>query len=159
MTKQFRKAIVVGGTSGIGREIARQLAASGCKVAVAARRTELLESLHDEFPDQILAFVHDVEEYREAPELFLRITKELGGLDLLVYASGVMHPVEWTEFDTEKDMEMLAVNCAGAVSWINQAAIRFQGTKSGTIVGISSAAGERGRGSPPVYGASKFSAL
>ena len=70
-------------------------------------------------------------------------------------ASGVMPGMEVDEFDFAKDRSMVEVNDLGAVAWLNQAAIRFQGTKHGTILGIGSVAGDRGRMKQPVYNASK----
>ncbi|MBC8065022.1 MAG: SDR family NAD(P)-dependent oxidoreductase, partial [Chlorobia bacterium] len=53
------------------------------------------------------------------------------------------------------DRSMIEVNDLGAVAWLNEAANRFQHTKHGTILGIGSVAGDRGRMKQPVYNASK----
>ena len=151
----YKHAIVVGASSGIGEEIARQLAESGCRVAIVARREAKLQDLASKFPDKILPFAHDVTNYGEVPALFQEITGKLGGLDLIVYASGVMPSVETDEFSFEKDRQMIEVNDLGAVAWLNEAANRFQNTKHGTILGIGSVAGDRGRMKQPVYNASK----
>lgn len=153
--KQYRHAIVVGASSGIGAEMVRQLAASGCKVVAVARRQDLLKRLASERPDLISAVVHDVTNVGEAPELFQKITGELGGLDLIVYAAGIMPYVGPGEFDFAKDSAMIDVNFKGAVAWLNEAAIRFQNTGRGTIVGIGSVAGDRGRAGRPLYNATK----
>lgn len=50
---------------------------------------------------------------------------------------------------------MIDVNFTGAVAWLNVAADRFQNVGHGTIVGIGSVAGERGRAGQPVYNATK----
>jgi short-subunit dehydrogenase len=76
-------------------------------------------------------------------------------LDVIFYVAGVMSRIAPDEYDYAKDASMVSVNCLGAVAWLNEAAARFQATKAGTIVGISSVAGERGRAPNPVYGASK----
>jgi NAD(P)-dependent dehydrogenase (short-subunit alcohol dehydrogenase family) len=47
------------------------------------------------------------------------------------------------------------VNLLGAIAWLNQAALRFENTQTGTIVGIGSVAGERGRFGQPVYNTTK----
>lgn len=155
MARSFRTAIVVGASSGIGLALAEQLAASGCRVAAVARRKDRLDELAARFPNLILPFAHDVTEFDEVPELFQKITSELGGCDLIIYASGVMPEVGKTEFNTEKDIAMINVNVLGAIAWLNQAAIRFQGSQSGTIIGIGSVAGDRGRPGQPVYNTSK----
>ena len=59
------------------------------------------------------------------------------------------------EYDTEADAETIAANFTGAVAWLNEAAPRFAKAGAGTIVGISSVAGDRGRRGNPVYGATK----
>lgn len=151
----WRHAVVVGASSGIGREIVRLLARGGCQVSAVARREDRLRELESEFPDRVKALVHDVEDTASVPEAFTQAVAQAGGLDLIVYASGVMPTVGWHEYDWSKDEPMIDVNIKGAVAWLNQAALRMEGTKSGTIVGIGSVAGDRGRGGQPVYNASK----
>jgi len=101
------------------------------------------------------AFAHDVRAAEEVPELLQRIAAALGGLDLVVWATGVMHRVAFDEFDVAKDLEMLAINLAGAVAWLDPVAERFGRLRRGTIVGIGSVAGDRGRSGNPGYCASK----
>ncbi len=59
------------------------------------------------------------------------------------------------EYNFEKDREIIEVNVLGAFAWLNEAANRFERLKSGTIIGISSVAGERGRRGNPAYCTSK----
>ncbi len=150
-----KKVIVVGASSGIGAELVKLLAERGDRVAAVARRKDRLEELAKPYGDKVLPFVHDVTNFDEIPGLFQEITKQLGGLDMVIYASGVMPEVGWHEYDFAKDRSMIDVNLTGAVAWLNQAAIRFENTKSGTIVGIGSVAGERGRAGQPVYNTTK----
>src|SRR5436190_13934233 len=95
MSLAFRHAIVVGASSGIGAEIARQLAADGCAVALLGRRAEALETLRAEIAasgrGRALTAVHDVTRYDTVPALLDQLLRELGGLDLLVYAAGTMY--------------------------------------------------------------------
>ena len=154
-TPQWKHAIIVGASSGIGREIAVQLAEQGTKVAALARRIDRLEDLAKQFEGKILPFEHDVTDYDSVPEAFQNVTKELGGLDLIVYASGVMPEVGFHEYNFEKDKSMIDVNLLGAIAWINQAAERMENTRHGSIVAIGSVAGERGRSGQPVYNTTK----
>lgn len=156
----WKRAIIVGASSGIGEELARQLAQSGCRVALVARREAELNALADALNDgqpQPLAFpfVHDVRRTDEAAPLFAQIAQTLGGVDLIVYASGIMSRYGPDEYDTDFDAQQIAVNFTGAVAWLNEAARRFAIAGAGTIVGISSVAGDRGRRGQPVYGATK----
>ena len=59
------------------------------------------------------------------------------------------------QFDTELDLDMVAVNVGGCIAWLNPAATYFRSRRKGSIVGISSIAGDRGRKGNPVYGATK----
>ena len=151
----YRHAIVIGASSGIGLECVRQLAREGVHVAAVARRGDRLDKLAAEFPNLVLPVPHDVTNYDEVPALFQDVTKRLGGLDLVIYAAGVMPEVGAHEFSFDKDRVMIEVNVLGAIAWLNQAALRFENTKSGTIVGIGSVAGDRGRCGQPVYNTSK----
>ncbi|HJP83300.1 MAG TPA: SDR family NAD(P)-dependent oxidoreductase [Fimbriimonadaceae bacterium] len=156
MTTDYKRAIIVGASSGIGEELARQLATAGCGVAVLGRRLDRLQKLASEFqPDLVLCYKHDVRQFDEIPALFQSITNDLGGLDLFIYSSGVMPTVGPDEFEFSIDRQILEVNVLGAVAWLNEAAVRFGNVGHGVIVGIGSVAGDRGRAGQPVYNASK----
>jgi NADP-dependent 3-hydroxy acid dehydrogenase YdfG len=149
-------AIVVGASSGIGEAIARRLAAEGARVALVARREDELRRVAEGIGgDGAIVRVHDVTAYDDVPGLWDGIEAEIGPVDTLVYASGAMLPVGEHEYTFEKDRRMLEVNLLGAVAWCDQAAVRMEAARRGTIVGISSIAGDRGRRGAPVYGASK----
>ncbi|MCA9565251.1 MAG: SDR family oxidoreductase, partial [Myxococcales bacterium] len=124
MGVEFKRAIVVGASSGIGAAIAKALAEQGCQVAVLARRGDKLSRVAAASPERILSYEHDVEDTDSVPELFERIVGHLGGLDTIVYAAGVMPSFEEGEYNFEKDREMIAVNLVGAMAWLNPAAAR-----------------------------------
>jgi decaprenylphospho-beta-D-erythro-pentofuranosid-2-ulose 2-reductase len=151
----YKRAIIVGASSGMGEAMARELAAAGAQVALVARRADELEKIRAASPDRMKAYAHDVRTFDEVPLLFDRIVSDLGGLDLLVYAAGVMPEVVESEYAFEKDRAMIEVNVLGAMAWMNPAAARFEAARAGTIVGISSIAGERGRRGNPGYCTSK----
>ncbi len=150
-----RSAIVVGASSGIGAALVERLAREGWRVAALARRESELAALAERHAGRVIARRHDVAKFGEVAEVFERTVRELGRLDLVVFAAGVMPEVERHEYDTSKDLAMLAINFGGAVAWCNEAAKFFRTQRSGTIVGISSIAGERGRKGNPMYGATK----
>ena len=160
MPQTWKRAIIVGASSGIGEALARALTADGCRVALVARREDRLRALAQGLNDDAgevaaLPYSHDVTDTGKVPALFETITRDLGGVDLVIYAAGIMPRVGPEEYDTAKDAETIAANFTGAVAWLNEAARRFEKAKSGTIVGISSVAGDRGRRGNPVYGATK----
>lgn len=159
MPVPWQHAIIVGASSGIGAELTRQLADGGCRTALVARRAPELERLVHEIAArggaEARAYVHDVTHTDQVPTLFQTICRELGGLDLIVFAAGIMPRLTADEYDFAKDRATIEVNVLGAVAWLNQAAMRFARAGVGTIVGISSVAGDRGRRGYPVYNASK----
>jgi len=157
---RWQKCIVVGASSGIGEALARRLAGSGTTVALVARRGEILERICMEInaatPEvRAYAFTHDVHDTAAVAPLLQQIATELGGLDLVIYSSGILPKVGPREYRTDADVETIEVNFTGAVAWLNAAAQRFQEMRGGTIIGISSVAGERGRRGNPVYNATK----
>ncbi|HET6645400.1 MAG TPA: SDR family NAD(P)-dependent oxidoreductase [Fimbriimonadales bacterium] len=159
MDSLWKRAIVVGASSGIGEQIVRMLAASGCEVAAVARRYELLRKVSEELngarPNTLQIYEHDVTRFAETGQLFSQIVANLGGLDLIVYAAGVMPKVDPTEYDTDKDTLTIETNLVGAIAWLNAAAKRFERAQEGTILAIGSPSGDRGRRGNPAYGASK----
>jgi len=160
VTRRFTHALVVGASSGIGEALARRLAADGTKVALVARRGERLAEIASDInrvagEERALTFVHDVHNRDEAPALLQEIARTLGGLDLVIYSTGIGHRVSFTEYSTAKDVDMIEVNVLGAMAWLNPVAERFWRLRRGTIVGIGSVAGDRGRSGAPVYNTSK----
>jgi short-subunit dehydrogenase len=154
----WRRAIVIGASSGIGAAMARTLVRAGCRTAVVARRKDLLDRLVDEMRaggGDAQAHVHDVTSFNEVPALLARIRENLGGLDLFVYAAGVMPRIDEQTFDFATDRAIVEVNLLGAMAWLNAVAVHFAHDRAGTIVGISSVAGDRGRRGNPAYAASK----
>ena len=160
-TPPWRQAIVVGASSGIGAAVARRLADGGTRVALVARRPAELEAVARDIneatgdPERALVFPHDVTAGAEVPALLQQICHALTGLDLLVYAAGIMPRIGADEWDLDKDRAIIDVNVVGAMAWINPVAERFARARGGTIVGISSVAGDRGRRGNPAYHASK----
>lgn len=160
MASTWKHAVIVGASSGMGEELTKQLAREGVSVAMVARRESEMQRIANELIAQNVTnapriYVHDVNEPACVPALFAQITHDLGGLDLFIYAAGVMPTVAPDEYNWDKDSSMIQVNIAGAVAWLNQAAMRFERAGAGTLVGIGSVAGDRGRSGNPVYGMTK----
>lgn len=146
----------------MGAALVRQLASEGYQVAALARRSDRLEELGASCADacassggRVVVRAHDVLDHGEVPELFEELVRDLGGLDLFIFAAGVMPKIEPREYSTPTDFEIIDVNVKGCIAWTNQAAQLMQTQRQGTIVGISSIAGDRGRKGNPVYCTSK----
>lgn len=159
-TMDGRRAVIVGASSGIGAELALKLAREGYQLVLLARREGKLEALcrkiNSEIREGSASFIaHDVTDFDAIPIRFQQVVELLGGLDLIVFNSGLLIPVGKHEFDFSKDMAIMQTNILGAMAWLNLAAIYFQSQGSGHIVGISSVGGERGRTGAPAYNTSK----
>ena len=82
------KAIIVGASSGIGLEIAKQLLAEGWYLGIAARREEALLALKETAPDRIEVMTIDIT-HPDASERLLSLIERLGGMDLYFHSSGI----------------------------------------------------------------------
>lgn len=154
------RAIIVGASSGIGEAIARKLAREGYMLALLARREEALKSIASEINEQAgetraRFYPHDVTHYDKVPALFQKILSDLRRIDTIVYVSGVQPRMGISEYDFEKNHEMVAVSVLGAMAWLGQAAVVFESMGAGQIVGISSVAADRGRVANPAYNSAK----
>lgn len=158
--KADKRAVLVGASSGMGAALARRLVSEGYYVAVLARRKQALDALCKEIntaagETRALAYEHDVRNYEAITPLFQQILSDLKGIDTVIYLSGAQHPVGFSEYDFEKDREMVETSMLGAVAWLGNAATLFERMSAGQIVGISSVAGDRGRVGNPAYNAAK----
>lgn len=156
----LKRAIVVGASSGIGEALSRALVREGGKVALVARRKERLDELAAELNrnqqvERAFGVCHDARDTATVRAAFDECVRRLDGLDLIIYASGVMPTVGIDEFDPVMDREIIETNVIGAMNWLDPAAERFSIQGAGTIVGIGSVAGDRGRVGNPAYCASK----
>lgn len=156
----WKTAIVVGASSGMGEAVARRLAAEGCRVALVARRAAELAAVAESIgkatvDGRVVVRTHDVADGAAVPAIWDSVERELGAVDLLVFAAGIMPAVGESEYSFEKDRAILEVNLIGAVAWLDEAALRMETARRGTIVGISSVAGDRGRRGSPAYATSK----
>lgn len=148
----MKKAIIIGATSGIGRELAKILSLNNYVVGMAGRRTELLSSLCREISGSYIKRI-DVTKSEEAITLLNELIQEMGGMDMIVICSGVgfINP----ELDWKLEKETIGVNISGFATIANAAFKYFAYQGSGHIVGISSVAAIRGSGEAPAYNASK----
>jgi short-subunit dehydrogenase len=148
----MQKIIIVGSTSGIGREMARLYAGAGHLVGATGRRQELLYSLQLEYPNNIVTECFDT----TAPGAMVHLeslTRKLGGLDILVYSAGwgeIMEILDW-----EVDKGTVDVNVNGFLEAIHYGWRWFVQQGHGHLVTLSSIASIRGNRHSPAYSASK----
>jgi short-subunit dehydrogenase len=159
MNVNGRVAIVTGASTGIGREVARELASRSATVVLASRNREKLESLAEElapYPGLTLVVPTDVTD-RFAVEALARRTVEVyGAIDILVNnaGSGLFAPIAGGSIDNAR--KLFEVNFWGAVQSIQATVPYMQAQKRGHIVNVASVAGWIAPPHMGMYAATKF---
>lgn len=147
-----KQAIVMGATSGIGREVAVLLSQNGYNVAVAGRREELLKQLVAEH-DAITQYqVIDITA-NDAPHKLRELIGSMGGIDLYFHSSGIGY--QNPRLDVDKEMRTVETNAVGFARIINKVYHYFEKKGTGHIAAITSIAGTKGLGAAPAYSATK----
>lgn len=149
----MKRVIIIGASSGIGRELARIYAREGCALGLAARRLDLLEQLAHELGEQPVAMQMDVSLTEEAAATLETLIQALGGMDLLIISAGTGHINPGLEWQYESDT--IDVNVRGFAALAGAAMQYFLRQGSGHLAAISSVAALRGSAGSPAYNASK----
>lgn len=152
-TIKMKIAIIIGASSGMGKELARLLVNDGFKVGITGRRTELLESLKSENPDSYFIKTFDVKDTKVVEEKLEELISELGGLDLLVLSSGAGEIND--KLDFEIDIRTIETNVIGWTFISDWAFKYFEKQKHGHLIAISSIGGLRGNRQSTSYNATK----
>lgn len=148
-----KKAIVIGASSGIGKELAKILSGRGYIVGLAARRKEMLAELQKSLPDKSFIKQIDISKPEDTEIKFNEMITEMGGVDLVVISSGYGDLNSKLKWSIEK--ETIDVNVTGFALIAGISMRHFIERGSGHLAGISSIAALRGQGSAPSYAASK----
>jgi NAD(P)-dependent dehydrogenase (short-subunit alcohol dehydrogenase family) len=143
---------VVGGSSGIGAAVARELQSRGAVVAISARREEQLAEVSN---GTMLAVVADVTDAASLMAAASRVRNELGPIDLAVLSAGYWKQMTGNDWDAESFNRHVQVNLVGMSNAIAAVLPQMLARRSGVIAGISSVAGYRGLSGSQAYGATK----
>lgn len=150
---KMNNAIIIGASSGIGREMALQLINSGCRVGITARRVHLLNEIKDMYPDSVYVEEMDLMDVDTSVEAFNRLYQRLGAVELVVVNSGTgSHD---PDLDLEIAKRVVGVNVMGFTALVNEGYRALDESNGGYLVGVSSIAGIRGNAYSPTYPASK----
>lgn len=147
-----KKIIIIGATSGIGREVALLYIAQGWKVGIAGRRATELEALCSLAPEQVSAQVLDVTQ-ADAAEKLHTLIQQVGGMDVFLLSSGIGKQ-NYT-LQPEIELTTAATNVEGFIRMTNAAYHYFEKQGHGHIAVISSIAGTKGMGAAAAYSATK----
>ncbi len=156
-----KKAIITGGTRGIGRAVVVKFLENGADVAVCGSRPETankaVEELKLKFPERkIIAIAPDLCSPEQVASQFEKAAKELGGLDILVNNAGLSARDSIFDYDYEQFERVVKLNL-NAVFVCSQAAARIMKEKgAGVILNTSSMVSKYGQPAGVAYPASKF---
>ena len=158
---QGKVALVTGSSRGIGREVARELASRGARVAVHYRadREAARETLASLAGGPHAAFGADVADADAARELVRDVVREMGGIDVLVNNAAIFesHPVPETDYAGWRDAwsRTIETNLIGPANLSFLVSTIMMERGGGRVVNVSSRGAFRGEPDTPAYGASK----
>jgi short-subunit dehydrogenase len=147
-----KKVIIVGATSGIGKEMALQYAQKGFIIGITGRRTMLLDELKEKFPAQIFTSCFDVRANNNIEHLKTLID-EINGVDIFIYNAGYGEPS--TTLNPEIERNVYEINVKGFVDLTVYMFNYFLQQGHGYIAATSSVASVKGLSTAPAYSASK----
>lgn len=150
--------VITGASSGIGWELARQLAGQGARLALAARQAEKLAELSmlcRGLGGEALAVPTDVSDEKQCQALIEKTVKTYGGIDMLVNNAGI---TMWARFDEVTDLsiyeKLMKVNYLGSV-YCTYYALPYLKQSGGRILAVSSLTGKGGVPTRTGYAATK----
>jgi short-subunit dehydrogenase len=150
----MKKAIIVGGSSGIGEQVAYLLLQEGYSLGIAARRVERLKEIQNKYGAERVKIIDLDVQKEEASKKLNDLINDLGGMDLYFHASGI--GCQNIDLVSETEVEITKTNCEGFVRLVTLAFNWFyENKKQGHIAVISSIAGTKGLGVSPAYSATK----
>ena len=151
--------LIIGASSGIGRESAHVFAQEGHNVICSSRDKEELEYLVSDlkvrYDSQAYAVSVDLTQLSKINNYVAEIYKIVQTLDCVIVTVGTM-PADQVHYSNQKELlDTAMTNYIGIAAVLNEISIKMREINSGVIVCLSSVAGERGRQSNFIYGATK----
>lgn len=152
----MKNVLILGATSDMAQAIAKKYVAEGWSLSLAALEPDLLEPIAGDLRvrsnAEIQTIAFDATDFSGHRGFYEALDTKP---DLVVCVFGYMGDQALARTDLDEVRRTIDVNYTGAVSILNVVAEEFEQRGSGTIVGISSVAGDRGRQSNYIYGSAK----
>ncbi len=158
VTGRWRTAWITGASTGIGRELALQLAARGVRVAVSARSADALADLAAAHAG-ITPFSLDVTDLAAARTAAAAVHAHLGSIDLVILCAGVWDPMGSWDYQAERATHSMAVNYTGIVNVLDPILPLLRAQSRGQIALMASLAGYRGIPNAAAYAPSKAAVI
>ena len=156
-----KNIFVVGASSGMGRGLARRLAAEGARVAVSARRAELLETLVREIKEaggEAFAFPADGSDEAQAARTVEAVQQQLGSIDIVVLNAGGAPALDLTQMTAGEVRRYMESNYYTVINYLMPVLQLMKAQGSGTVVHTNSGAGFIGVPLQGPYSAAKAAA-
>lgn len=146
---------IIGASSGIGRALALELAASGATLALSARRKDELEMLKEEMGERHMIYPLDVADTDLTQRTAKAIFAANGRIDRVIFMSAAYHPMTLEHLDMLVTRHMLEVNLLGAFNIVSAVYPLLKEQKSAQIALCGSVAGYTGLAGGQPYSATK----
>ena len=149
---------LTGASSGIGEAFAHELAKTGCKLVLTARRADVLQKLTETLNQAggtVTYVAGNVADRTQIIALARQIENQLGPVDVLIANAGTHIPTEVERFETREYESIMQINFFGVLNCIEAVLPSMIARKSGHLVAVSSVAGYRALPRAAAYGASK----
>ena len=153
MLDNQKKIWITGASSGIGKALAEKFALEGWKVAVSARRKEILDDMANN--ENIFSYPLDVINQDQVNNISSNIISDFSGLDLCVFSSGTYDPKLEQEINVKQNKFVMETNFFGVLYCIKSVEKYFKDKKDGHVSIVSSIAAYRGLPNSSGYGPSK----
>ena len=153
MSENQKKIWITGASSGIGKALAEKFSLEGWKVAISARRKEILDEMAEK--ENIFSYPLDVTNQNQIEDVFSKIINDFGGLDLCVFSSGTYDPKLEQEINIKQNKFVMETNFFGVLYCIKTVESYFKNKRDGHISIVSSIAAYRGLPNSSGYGPSK----
>ena len=151
--------VITGGSSGIGRQCAIQASKLGAKVTLIARREDKLKETIQQMerPEEQAYYVFDLSETDQIESFVKKIITQRGAVDGFCHAAGIA-TVRMLKVSKPSYVEkMFRIHMYAFVELLRCLSLRNNLNNGASLIGISSAAGEKGNPSQGIYGAAKAS--
>ncbi|MGE0754881.1 MAG: SDR family oxidoreductase [Alphaproteobacteria bacterium] len=132
---------IIGASSGIGAALAKELSARGARLALSARRKEMLETLKQSLGVEHKIFALDVTDAELVGRTAQAIRAAFGRIDRVIFLAAAYTPMKFDNFDLALTRQMIEVNLLGAFYTVDAALLIFKEQQKGQIALCGSVAG------------------
>jgi 3-oxoacyl-[acyl-carrier protein] reductase len=150
-----RTAVITGGTTGLGRELAEGFLRAGARVVCGARRAHGVGEVVDQYADRAAYVACDVREPESLERLMDATAQRFGGIDIVVANAGITRNDTVRRLSAEHWREVMSTNVDGVFHTVRAALPHLERADGGTILTVSSAMTSHPMAGAGAYVASK----